>query len=179
MLQKKKIAERYASVLLAQAIQSGRLQPINSDLSFLHHQFTAYPLLDGLLNNPTIPHSEKRTLLKKICNQGLNPLVWRFLEIIIDQHQIGFLKEILTAFSTAYHSHIGLQSATVTTAVALPEALIQRLVEEVKQWVPCKEVLLKQQIDPSIIGGYILQIGDLKLDKSIKHGLQALQNALH
>ena len=178
MLQNKKIATQYASVFLAQAIQSGTLTRINSDLSFLHNQFRDHPTLDSLLNNPTIPHVEKRKLLKKICHQGLSPMLWRFLEIIIGQHQIGLLKEILTAFSVAYRDHIGIQSAILTTAVAVPETLIKRLTEEVKKWVPCKEVLLEQQIDPSIIGGYILQIGELKLDKSIKHGLHALQSAL-
>ncbi|CAH2559623.1 ATP synthase F1 subunit delta [Cardinium endosymbiont of Oedothorax gibbosus] len=179
MFKKKKIVERYAGVLLAQAIQSGRLKRINSDLSFLQNQFRDHPTLDSLLNNPTIPGSEKRKLLKKICNQGLSPMLWRFLEIIIDQYQIGLLKKILTAFSIAYRNHIGIQSAILTTAVALPEVLIKRLIEEVKKWVACTEVLMEQKIDPSIIGGYILQIGELKLDRSIKHHLHVLQSVLH
>ncbi|MCT4697475.1 ATP synthase F1 subunit delta [Candidatus Cardinium sp. TP] len=179
MFKNKKIAARYASVFLAQAIQSGIVKRIHSDLSFLHHQFREHPILDNILNNPTIPHAGKRKLLQTIGNEVLSPMVWRLLEILIDQHQIGLLKEILTAFSVAYHHHMGIQFALVTTAVALPEALIKKLVEEVKRWVPCKEVRMKQQIDLSIIGGYILQIGGLKLDKSIKHGLQALQSVLH
>ncbi|WP_419241265.1 ATP synthase F1 subunit delta [Cardinium endosymbiont of Nabis limbatus] len=179
MFKKKKIAARYANVFLAQVIQSGSLKTIHSDLSFLQDQFKRYPTLDDLLNNPTLPRSEKQKLLKEICHQGLSLMVWRFIEIIIDQHQIGLLKEILTAFSIAYRNHLGIQSAILTTAVALPEALIKKLREEVKKWVPCKEVVLEQQIDPSIIGGYILQMGGLKLDKSIKHDLHTLQSALH
>lgn len=179
MLKKKKMVERYASVLLAQAIQSGRLKRINRDLSFLQNQFRDHPTLDALLNNPTIPRSEKRILLKKICNQGLSPMLWRFFEIIIDQYQIGLLKEVLTAFSIAYRNHIGIQSAILTTAVALPEVLIKQLTKEVKKWVSCTEVLMEQKIDPAIIGGYILQIGELKLDRSIKHYLHALQSVLH
>ncbi|TSJ80841.1 MAG: ATP synthase F1 subunit delta [Candidatus Cardinium sp.] len=179
MLKKKKIAQRYASVFLAQAIQNGTLTTINSDLSFLQNQFKDHPILDNLLNNPTIPRCEKQQLLQKICSQNLSPMVWKFLEIIIDQHQIGLLKEILTAFSIAYRHHIGIQSATLITAVALPEALTKKLIEEVKKWVPCKEVLLKQQIDPSIIGGYILEMDALKLDRSIKYDLHALQSVLH
>ncbi|CDG49744.1 ATP synthase F1 subunit delta [Cardinium endosymbiont of Bemisia tabaci] len=178
MLKKKKIAARYASLFLAQAIQNKILTSIHHDLSFLQNQFRDHPLLDELLNNPTIPRSGKRKLLKKICTQPLSPMLWRFLEIIIDQNQIGLLEEILTAFWVAYRGHMGIQSALLTTATPLPEALIKPLTEEVKKWVPCKEVVMKQQIDPSIIGGYILQMGTLKLDRSIQHALHTLQNHL-
>lgn len=179
MLKKKKIAARYASVFLAQVIQNGTLKSISNDFFFLQNQFKDYPKLNDLLNNPTIPRAEKRKLLKKICTQPISPMLWRFLEIIIDQYQIGLLQEIVIAFSAAYRDHMGIQSALLITAIALPEALINRLVEEVKRWVPCKEVLMEQQIDPSIIGGYILQMGTLKLDRSIKHHLHTLQNCLH
>ncbi|MGI2298588.1 ATP synthase F1 subunit delta [Candidatus Cardinium hertigii] len=178
MLKKKKIAARYANLLLAQAIQENLLTSIHNDLSFLQNQFKDYPLLDGLLNNPTIHRSGKRKLLEKICTHPLIPMVWRFIEIIIDQNQIGLLKEISTAFGVAYRSHMGIQSALLTTATALPKALIKQLAEEVKKWVSCKEVIMQQHIDPSIIGGYILQMGTLKLDRSIQHALHTLQKRL-
>ncbi|WP_243517349.1 MULTISPECIES: ATP synthase F1 subunit delta [unclassified Candidatus Cardinium] len=179
MLKNNKIAARYANVFLTQAIQNGTLKSISSDLSFLQNQFKSHPTLDSLLNNPTIPRSEKQHLLKTICKQNLHPMLWRFIELIIDQHQIDLLKEILNALSIAYQAHMGIQSAILTTAIPLPESLMKRMVEEVKKWVPCKEVLMEQQIDPSIIGGYMLQIGALKLDRTIKNYLHGLQNCLH
>ncbi|ROT47214.1 ATP synthase F1 subunit delta [Candidatus Cardinium hertigii] len=178
MATSQKLITRYANVFLAYATQSGELKAIGNGVTLLQNQFKAAPILDNILHNPTIPRVEKHKLLEKICKDALHPILWNFIEIIIDQYQIGLLKEILISFQSAYQEYIGIATAVVTTAVAIPAVLTKSFIEEVKQLVFCKEVLLVQQVDPSIIGGYILQIGALKLDKSVKHSLRLLKLSL-
>lgn len=179
MVKSKKVAVRYANIFLAQAIRDGVVEIINRDVSFLTNQFQDNPTLNDLLNNPTLSRSSKRGLLKDIAHANLSPMVWRFIVIIIEQHQIGLLQDILAAFPIAYNGHMGIQPAILTTAVALPKSLIKPMMQEVQKWVPCKEVRITECIDPSIIGGYMLQIGTLKIDRSIKNYLNRLQAVLH
>lgn len=176
MAHNKKIIARYASVLLKHAVKYGVLEAISKGVSLLQNQFKDNPTLDGVLNNPTIARSEKHKLLEKICKAEVDPLLWKFLEIIIDNSQIGYLKEILIATRVLYCAHVGIQFARLTTAIALPENFTKRFIEEAKQVVACKKVVLEQRIDPSIIGGYILEIGGFKIDKSVKHHLHTLQS---
>ncbi|WP_339044231.1 ATP synthase F1 subunit delta [Cardinium endosymbiont of Tipula unca] len=176
MAHNKKIIARYARVLLNHAVKNGVVEAMSQGVSFLQDQFKDHPMLDSILNNPTIPRSEKCKLLNKICATAVGPLLWRFIEIIIDHRQIGYLKEILASSWVLYCEHIGIQSAKLTTAISLPEHFTKRFIEEAKQFVSCKKVVLEQRIDPSIIGGYILEIGGFKIDKSVKHHLHALQS---
>ncbi|TDG95367.1 ATP synthase F1 subunit delta [Cardinium endosymbiont of Culicoides punctatus] len=167
---------RYASILLKHAVKNELLEEMKDGILFLQDQFKKNPTLDCVLNNPTIPRSNKYKLLEILCKEAVGSLLWRFVEIIIEQRQIGSLKEILIYSWALYHKHIGIQSARLTTAVALPNNFIERFVEEIKHFVACNQVILEQQIDPSIIGGYILEIGDARIDKSIKHHLHTIQN---
>ena len=173
----KKLIARYANVFLAHAMQSESLEQLNDGVAFLQNMFRDNPSLGGVLHNPTIPRSEKEKILEKLCKNDISPLLWRFLKIIIEQRQVEQIKEILSVFLVEYRSYIGIQSAVLTTTVPLTEVLLERFIEEVKQLKGCKEVLLEQHIDPSIIGGYILQIGTLKLDRSVKHQLNLLKNS--
>jgi len=208
MVAQKKIIVRYANVLLNHAIQNNCLEEITCTVSFLQKIFGVYPRLNTLLHSPIVPLSEKQTLLGTIYNSYMlmdsptaatnqkrldkskasvssgyesitvHPLLSRFITIIIQQRQVHQLKEIVDTFLCEYRSYMGIAVAVLTVATPLADEISGLFIEKIKQLVPCKEVLLEQRVDSSIIGGYILQIGTLKLDKSLKHQLDLLYEAV-
>ena len=87
------------------------------------------------------------------------------------------MKHILACFIDDYQVYMRLGNALLTTAIPLPETLVAVFIDKVKQLGDYKEVVLEQRVDTAIIGGYILQIGMLKVDRSIKHQLYSLKNS--
>ncbi|MDD9139672.1 MAG: ATP synthase F1 subunit delta [Candidatus Cardinium sp.] len=168
----------YVRVFLTHVIQDGLLQPIYQEIIFLQNQFKEFPTLQHVLQNPTVFTAEKRRLLGLLYRSDTPPILKKFIDFLVNQRQAGQLRAMLYAFEKAYHVYRGVQSVVLTTAVALPEDCVDKLMEKVKKRFSCKEIKLTQQIDPSVMGGYKLQIGTLQWDKTIKHSLYALQKHL-
>lgn len=176
MTKTQKASTRYAKILLTHALQKGLLHQIKDGVVYLENQIKKNKTLASVLQAPTLSSTAKKRILILYVQQELHPMLMQFLTILLDQHQINHLKEILSSFIDVYHNYMGVQPAVLTTAVSLPASWVEVMIKEIKQLVTCREVLLKQHIDASIIGGYVLQIGALKLDKSIKHQLFLLKN---
>ena len=75
-----------------------------------------------------------------------------------------------------YNAHHQIQVARVTTAFKLPASLVTRMEDMVRNMKACKSVFLKQRVDPNLLGGFILKVGDQQLDHSLAHKLTMLKN---
>ena len=177
MVTNKKLVARYASVFLSYAIAYKQLEEVRVGVSFLQQMFDLHSSLDKVLRNPTILPAEKEKLLETLCKHKITPFLWKFIVCIIQQRQVEQLKAILACFIDDYQVYMRLGNALLTTAIPLPETLVAVFIDKVKQLGDYKEVVLEQRVDTAIIGGYILQIGMLKVDRSIKHQLYSLKNS--
>ncbi|MBX9889956.1 MAG: ATP synthase F1 subunit delta [Amoebophilaceae bacterium] len=177
MVTNRKLVARYASVFLSYAIADNQLEEVKAGVSFLQHTFNLHSSLEKVLCNPTILPAEKEKLLETLCKHKITPFLWKFIVCIIKQHQVEQLKAIATCFMDDYQVYMKVCHALLTTAVPLPGTLAAVFIDKVKQLGDYKEVVLEQRVDTAIIGGYILQIGMLKVDRSIKNQLYLLQNS--
>ena len=78
-------------------------------------------------------------------------------------------------FLVQYNQHQGIQLAQVTTTFPLSDQLTLQLQEIVQKMVPCQQVILEHKIDPALIGGYVLQVEDKRLDQSLRKKLLTLK----
>ena len=168
-----RVASRYAKSLLELAVEKGILEEIHKDMRLfmsIAEENHAFPLM---LKNPIINQDKKRTILHKIFEKKVQPATLTFFDIILRKGRERFLAAIAASFVNMYNQHEGIQKAVVTTPFPLNNALRKEFETKVAK-ITGKKVLLAEKVDPSLIGGYILKIGDQQLDDSVNTKLKAL-----
>ena len=98
-----------------------------------------------------------------------------FFRIITEKNREEILPLIAKEFHNAYNEHQGIGKASVVTAVPLDNELREEILALAKKVIGKSKVELKEEVDPAIIGGFILNAGSQQIDSSIKHKLKILQ----
>lgn len=171
----RKIASSYAKALLQLAVEQDVLERIRADIYLLQEQLTEDRTLLDILRNPTVTHDKKLPLLQSAFEEKVHPIVLKLFTVVTHKHREGLLLMIGQEFLAQYDQYQGITKAKVTTAIPLSDQLIPKLKQIAQQMVPCKEVVLEQQLDPMLIGGYVLSIKDKQLDRSLRGRLRKLE----
>ena len=170
-----KAASRYVKSLLGLAVDKGVLEQVHADmLAFDKVLSENRPLLTAL-RSPIIKHYKKKNILEALFRGRFNDLTLSFFRIITEKNRERLLPLIASEFHHAYNEHQGIGRASVVTAVPLDHELREELVAVAKKVVGKSKVELNEEVDPSIIGGFILNAGSQQIDSSIKHKLKILQ----
>lgn len=170
-----KAALRYVKSLLNLAVERGVLDQVHEDmLSFDKVLDENRPLLIAL-RSPIIKHYKKKNILEALFRGRFNDLTLSFFRIITEKNREKLLPLIAKEFHDAYNEHQGIGKASVVTAVALDSELREEIMTLAKKVVGKSKVELKEEVDPEIIGGFILNSGSQQIDSSIKHKLRVLE----
>jgi F-type H+-transporting ATPase subunit delta len=168
-------ASRYVKSLLGLAVEKNALDDVHRDMiafAKICEENRAFTLM---LRNPIITHDKKRDILEKIFKGKVNPLTMAILNIITEKNREPLLPEIAKEFHLAYNIYKGVGQASVTTAVPLDAAMRAEFEKIAKGLSDRQSVELKETVDPEMIGGFVLNVGDRQIDASIKNKLKALQ----
>lgn len=169
-------ALRYAKAVLSSAIDGKKEAALAQDMQSIVSVFFENRDLLVFLENPVIPNSTKQSSLEKIFS-SLNPLSIQLIDLLSRNNRIDLLSQVATTFLSLLQKHQGKETATVTTAVALSPALEKVVLNKAKE-LSSAEITLENTVDPSIIGGFILRIGDLQYNASVAHQLEQLKREL-
>jgi F-type H+-transporting ATPase subunit delta len=170
-----RVAARYAKSLLDLAQEQGTLDTVKQDIELFANTMEGSRDLRLLLRNPIVQHDKKLAILRRLFDGKVSDLTLRFFTIITQKNRENALEFIGPEFLSQYNALRGIQTASVTTATPLsPElrAHVERLVTDQTGG----QVLLQEQIDPSLIGGFILRIGDRQIDDSVRTRLNRLRS---
>lgn len=176
MIYDSKIADRCARILLEYATETDSLEEIYQNVQLLAPYFHDSSGLAKILGNPAITRVDKMNVLERLFKEQIHSALWRFIVVILHQGQINQFEHIVSYFVTLYKEHMGIKDAAITTAIDLPKSFINEFKGELKKRLGCKKLVLKQQTDPTIIGGYILDITPFTLDKSVRAQLSRLKD---
>jgi F-type H+-transporting ATPase subunit delta len=168
-------ARRYAEAVFQVAREHERFDPWIESLEDLADLLT-HPLLGKALTSPAVSQSAKREVLSRLL-PGLDPQVWRFVEILISRDRLELVPDILAYLRGMVQRHRGIETAVVTTAVPIDEDLRRVLAERLEAAIG-KRVVVETRVDPSILGGVVAQVGDRVFDASLRARLEALRQAL-
>lgn len=172
------VAEHYAQALFEVGEQHEQSEQFDGTLALMLKYMDDYPDFQRLLNNPLIRPAAKKELVLQLMSASASTLFLNFLQIVIDNRRERYFPQIRDHFARLFNQSRRRVQAQVTTAIALkPDVsneLKKQLAEHLKQ-----EVLLEQRVDPRILGGAILQLGDQILDGSIRGRLHAMAQSLN
>ncbi|HOX26809.1 MAG TPA: ATP synthase F1 subunit delta [Candidatus Krumholzibacteria bacterium] len=171
------VAVRYAQALLDVAVERQVLDSVCASLATLAGSVTAYPDLRVFMQSPQVPTQDKKALIHTLLDDRVDPVLVQFLELLLDKDRILFLGDINEEFATLVERHRGLQRAAVVTAVPLAADLADQLTRKLEQ-LTRQRIILDQKVDPSVIGGICVTMGDRILDGTLRTGLAELRRAL-
>lgn len=170
-----RVASRYVKSLLGLAVEQNALESVNTDMQMFDTLCDHNREFLVMLRSPIIKHERKRDILEKIFKGKVHDLTWAILDIITRKNREPLLPAIANDFHRAYNEYHGIGFATVTTAVAI-DPVIRKDIEAVAEKLSGrKKTELVEKIDPSLIGGFILNVGDQQIDTSISGKLRALR----
>jgi F-type H+-transporting ATPase subunit delta len=170
-----RVASRYVKSLLGLAVEKGALDKVHDDMLLFSKVCKENRAFTLMLRNPIIKHDKKREILEKIFKGKVNALTLAIFDIITRKNREPLLPAIADGFHFAYNEHNGVGGASVTTAVPLDKKLREEIELIVKKLNDKKKVEIEEKVDPELIGGFILNVGDRQIDASIKNRLKALK----
>jgi F-type H+-transporting ATPase subunit delta len=129
------------------------------------------------MTSAAIDDDARRESLKRIFAGKVNALLLNFLLVLNSKGRTWLLPEVCQVFHRQVDAQRGRRRAFVTTAVALDDAQRARLRDEARRMCGLEPVLV-ERIDPAIIGGAVLQVGDRVLDTSLRRRLQSIRRQL-
>jgi F-type H+-transporting ATPase subunit delta len=173
-MQNLRVAQRYANALLTLANEQGKAHTVASDMQLMATTAHENRELRLVFKNPIIKSPDKIAILRRLFAVHFDSLTISFLDLVVSKRRDVYVMEIADAFLKLYKTQEGILEAKVTTAVALDDHLREHILSYLRQETG-KTIELSEQIDPSIIGGYLLQIQDRQIDETISSKLDTLK----
>ncbi|RPE75839.1 F0F1 ATP synthase subunit delta [Vulcaniibacterium tengchongense] len=173
MTQALTLARPYARAAFALARESGRAQAWSQALAFAA-RVAAEPQVRSLLGNPQLAAADAVGLL---VIDGADEAFVRFLGLLADNRRLALLPEIADLFEEQRLESERVVKAKVTAAAELPGAELDAIKAALRKRFG-REVELETAVDPSLIGGAVIDAGDVVIDGSLKGKLERLQTAL-
>lgn len=159
-------ALRYARALLELAKDKGIDDKINDDMNLIIKALDESQELKIMLRSPVIKTAVKRKVLDRIFGKKINPLTVKLFELLIKNNRIDLIELVAKEYRIIYDFHKGIETALVTTAVPIDQK-IEKRIHDIISKIKGKTITVKNIVDPSIVGGFVLRVGDQQLDSSV------------
>lgn len=166
-------AIRYAKAILSLAKEKNLAEAVNADMKSIAGAVAESKELKDMLYSAAIPAAIKKSALLAVFT-NLNKLSIHLIENLIQNKRLYILGEIAEKYNELFDTDQGKQVARVTTAVPLSDDLNEKVLTKVKE-LTGKEAKIVNVVDESILGGFILRVGDIQYDASIANKLNKLK----
>jgi F-type H+-transporting ATPase subunit delta len=168
------VASRYAKSLLELAQEQGNLDAVKADIDQIVVVLKSNTEIQTVLKNPIISADKKRSILQALFDGKVNPLIVSFFNVLVSKGRGDILVDIAQEFIREYNQLKGIVNATVISATKLSEKNLNDLQAKISQEINA-QVLLKNKVDASVIGGFKLLVGDRQIDATIAGKLNKLE----
>lgn len=166
-------AARYARAILDFAVEKKKTDVVEKDMRSIVETIGGSKELREMLSSPVLKAEAKKKALLSVF-KGCDPVTEGLLNLLFQNRRINLLNEVALKYIILNEELKGEGVAFVTTAVPLSGDLEKRVLKEVSK-ITGNKVVLKNKIDESIVGGFILRIGDLQYDASIANQLNTIK----
>ncbi len=174
----RRIAKVYATALLDTAGQRAEADTVLAELdSLVRDVFAREPRLEMLLSSAAIGRHERHAALQKIFQGRATDTFMNFLQVLNDHERLNLLRPILTSAIEMFDERNRRLRVIVTSAIPLPDEARTRLEISVRAQFHREPVLIPE-IDPALLGGLKIRIGDIQYDASVRNRLDTLRDQI-
>jgi F-type H+-transporting ATPase subunit delta len=170
------VERKYAQALYNAALDRERLSEVRGGLADFLEAEHEVPELAAVLANPVLDSASKAALLEDLST-GVEPLVRNFLRLLAEKTRIAALAEIVSEFEALVAAGEKRLRVVVTTAHELSEEEARLLVSRIEAATGSR-VEARRHVDPSLLGGLIVQAGSLRIDASVRGRIEKLRTEL-
>jgi F-type H+-transporting ATPase subunit delta len=170
------IARVYAEALFGAAKGKGNLDTIYEQLGQFADALAENRELQLFFFSPYFSSTEKRDGLAKALD-GAEPELLNFLELLTEKHRMPVLFRIRRNFDALWAKENKRLGVTVTSAVELDPEIAERIGSEIEKQTG-NRVELQRRVDPDILGGLVVQVGNMVMDTSIRNRLEKLRKSV-
>ena len=170
------IARVYADALFGVAKEKGKLDSIREQLGEFADALKENHEMQLFFFSPYFSSTEKEEGLAKAVS-GAEPELVNFLDLLLEKHRMPVLFRIRRNYDSLWDKENKRLGVTVTSAVELDPEIAQRIGSEIEQQTGNK-VELESKVDPEILGGLVVQVGNMVLDTSIRNRLEKLRKSV-
>lgn len=169
-------AIRYAKAILEMAQGTGSADRVNADMAQIADTINNNTELQDFIASPNVKADSKEAALKEIF-AGSQNITQGLFRLLHENKRFEILAQVAEQYAVQFDELNGREEAVVTTAVPLSAALEAKVLNTAKT-LSDKELVLKNIVDPAIIGGFILRVGDRQYNASVAHSLTTLKREL-
>ena len=168
------LGRTYAQALIGAAEKTGSTDKVIGQLRQVVDDFLGgSPQLTAAFNSPRIDNDEKSRVIDRVFGGDFDPVLVKFLKVMASRGRLGYVSAVRDAAENLYDEQMGRAVATIRTALPLDDAL-RSLISQKLGSVLNKDVRLKEEVDPDLIGGMVVRVGDTVFDNSVANRLNTM-----
>jgi F-type H+-transporting ATPase subunit delta len=173
-----RVARRYARALFSLAGENLILERAYEDMKQVSKVYSLQKELRILMKSPMVREGKKQKILQRLFESVVHPLIMHYMLIITRKRRASLLEGIALEFQKVYKEYLGIEQVQVITAKPLDEEMRKKVLEVAAKLTPLK-IEFSEKIDPSIIGGFILNLGNSQYDASVRGKLHLMRRQLN
>jgi F-type H+-transporting ATPase subunit delta len=173
-----KVALPYARALFDFSVEKNIMHQITADFQNLDIFLNESKELTTYLNNPIINQKSKRDILEKTLKSQINLETFKFLMVLVDRDRINVLSTIINNYLELVYEAASIKMIEISTAYEFTNSQKETLIQKLKELTNAREIRLIITVDPSLIGGFLIQTESKILDFTVKNQLQKLAKHL-
>jgi len=166
-------AIRYAKAVLSLASDNKQAAVVQADMALISQTIANNASLEAVLKSPVVKLSEKANVLKAIF-PSVSEESKSLFNTLVTNKRVDILSQIATQFGILYDIENNKENAFVTTAIPMTSEIEAKVMAKLKT-LTTKEVTLNNSLDETILGGFILRVGDQQYDASVSNQLNTLK----
>lgn len=168
-------AKRYAKGLMDFAIESNQTKRINEEMSSLKQIISDSRDLSNFLSTPILDTKRKSEIAVEIF-KSFSKTTQNFIQLVIKQGRGSLLEKIAIQYNRLYNQQNNISTAEVTSAVSLNKEMLEQIVNLAKQRFNSNaEFEIENKVNPDLLGGFVLKVGDKQIDSSLRSRLNRLK----
>ena len=176
-MENKQLIKKYALSLYQIGLKESSLDKIQKGMHLINALYKSNSTFRYFLLTKKITDSDKKTILSEILKDSCSNYVLELVFIMIDNGDIKALSDVIERFFLALDSESDVIPVRIITSSALDDNEMQTIIQNIESKLG-KKVSAKNEVDPDIIGGVKLMIGNKVVDGSVSHQLRKIKYAL-
>ncbi|MCB0786761.1 MAG: ATP synthase F1 subunit delta [Flavobacteriales bacterium] len=172
------VAYRYAKSLLDLALEQGKLNEVQADMALVAKTCDGSEDLRVVLKSPVVRPDQKQKVVSQTFGSKVDKVSASFLDVVVRKGRAAMVPQVAKAFEELYLAHEHILICKVTSAVPLTAEEREKASAIAQARFPGNTIRIQESVDPSIIGGGIIQVGDLQWDSSVKNKLHVIKRTL-
>ena len=173
-----KVAAPYARALFDFSVEKNIMHQITADFQNLNGFLSEAEELVLYLNSPIVSKKAKQQVLEKTIQSQINAETFNFLMILVNRDRIDLLSSIVSNYLNLVYKTASVKMIEVSTAVELSNLQKETLIQKLKKLTDAREIRLTINLDPSLIGGFLIKTESKVLDFTVKNQLKQMAKHL-